>query len=194
MENVLLISCLKYFTRTPLNMQICFERSNTMLFLMYSDCMLDLKKTSYPEASLRGEWSWLIPHSPLNVPCINTISPPPYCFHPFVKMHAVKQDGRHSFFFPIQAAEYNIFEGLECRGGPALVMSQGRIVYEGGKLQAQQGTGRFLPRKPFPDYAYQRVKCRNQVKYRVLKWIAFIIHWLYLKHCKYGITSPFKMF
>ncbi|PWA32611.1 hypothetical protein CCH79_00012387 [Gambusia affinis] len=62
------------------------------------------------------------------------------------------------------AAEYNIFEGLECRGGPALVMSQGRIVYEGGKLQAQQGTGRFLPRKPFPDYAYQRVKCRNQVK------------------------------
>ncbi|XP_012720998.2 dihydropyrimidinase-related protein 1 isoform X1 [Fundulus heteroclitus] len=62
------------------------------------------------------------------------------------------------------AAEYNIFEGLECRGGPALVLSQGRIVYEGGKLQAQQGTGRFLPRKPFPDYAYQRVNCRNQVK------------------------------
>ncbi|MEQ2175817.1 hypothetical protein GOODEAATRI_021614, partial [Goodea atripinnis] len=61
------------------------------------------------------------------------------------------------------AAEYNIFEGEECRGGPALVLSQGRIVYEGGKLQAQQGTGRFLPRKPFPDYAYQRVKCRNQI-------------------------------
>ncbi|MED6258779.1 Dihydropyrimidinase- protein 1, partial [Ataeniobius toweri] len=62
------------------------------------------------------------------------------------------------------AVEYNIFEGEECRGGPALVLSQGRIVYEGGKLQVQQGTGRFLPRKPFPDYAYQRVKCRNQVK------------------------------
>ncbi|XP_075887061.1 dihydropyrimidinase-related protein 1 isoform X2 [Nelusetta ayraudi] len=61
------------------------------------------------------------------------------------------------------ACEYNIFEGLECRGSPALVMSQGRVVYEEGKLQAQQGTGRFIPRKQFPDYAYQRVKFRNQV-------------------------------
>ncbi|XP_038569465.1 dihydropyrimidinase-related protein 1 isoform X1 [Micropterus salmoides] len=62
------------------------------------------------------------------------------------------------------ASEYNIFEGLECRGGPALVLSQGQVVYEEGKLQVQQGTGRFIPRKHFPDYAYQRVKFRNQVK------------------------------
>lgn len=38
------------------------------------------------------------------------------------------------------------------------------MVYEEGKLQAQQGTGRFIPRKQFPDYAYQRVKFRNQVQ------------------------------
>uniref|UniRef100_A0A8D3D5Q3 Dihydropyrimidinase-related protein 1 n=1 Tax=Scophthalmus maximus TaxID=52904 RepID=A0A8D3D5Q3_SCOMX len=67
------------------------------------------------------------------------------------------------------ASEYNIFEGLECRGGPALVLSQGRVVYEEGKLQAQQGAGRFIPCKPFPDYAYQRVKFRNQVKQGVTR-------------------------
>uniref|UniRef100_A0AAX7UB57 Dihydropyrimidinase-related protein 1 n=1 Tax=Astatotilapia calliptera TaxID=8154 RepID=A0AAX7UB57_ASTCA len=61
------------------------------------------------------------------------------------------------------AAEYNIFEGLECRGGPVLVLIQGQVVYEEGKLHAQQGTGRFIPRKPFPDYAYQRVKRKQGV-------------------------------
>lgn len=63
-----------------------------------------------------------------------------------------------------QASEYNIFEGVECRGGPALVLSQGRVVYEEGQLQAQQGAGRFIPRKHFPDYAYQRIKIRDQVQ------------------------------
>lgn len=61
------------------------------------------------------------------------------------------------------ASEYNIFEGLECRGGPALVLCQGRVVCEDGNIQAQQGTGRFVPRKPFSDLAYQRIKFRNQV-------------------------------
>ncbi len=52
---------------------------------------------------------------------------------------------------------------MECRGGPGYVVSQGRIVFEEGKLQVQRGTGRFISRKPFPDIAYQRIKYRNKV-------------------------------
>lgn len=65
-------------------------------------------------------------------------------------------------------------------------MSQGRVVYEEGKLQAQQGTGRFIPRKQFPDYAYQRVKFRNQVrrmvdsKERLYNWNAWVANHLFI--------------
>ncbi|XP_045072108.1 dihydropyrimidinase-related protein 1 [Coregonus clupeaformis] len=63
------------------------------------------------------------------------------------------------------AVEYNIFEGMECRGGPVVVVTQGRVVYEEGVgLRVQQGSGRFIPRQAFPDHAYQRIRTRNKVK------------------------------
>lgn len=59
--------------------------------------------------------------------------------------------------------EYNIFEGQEIRGGPQVVLSRGQVVFENETLSAQSGSGCFIPRKPFSDYAYQRIRMRNKV-------------------------------
>ncbi|WP_368413839.1 dihydropyrimidinase [Falsiroseomonas sp.] len=47
------------------------------------------------------------------------------------------------------AIDYTPYEGLEVTGWPVTTIRRGEVVMQDGKVQAEPGTGRFLPRGPY---------------------------------------------
>ncbi|NGM19677.1 dihydropyrimidinase [Roseomonas stagni] len=47
------------------------------------------------------------------------------------------------------AIDYTPYEGLEVTGWPVTTIRRGEVVMRDGKVQAEPGTGRFLPRGPY---------------------------------------------
>src|SRR5262249_15718231 len=50
---------------------------------------------------------------------------------------------------PPQKVDFNIFEGIACTGVPSHTVSQGRVAYANGKLDVQEGAGRYINRPTF---------------------------------------------
>ena len=47
------------------------------------------------------------------------------------------------------AIDYTPYEGMEVTGWPVMTIRRGEVVMRDGKVQAEPGTGRFLPRGPY---------------------------------------------
>ena len=45
--------------------------------------------------------------------------------------------------------DYNVFEGFRVTGLPRYTLSRGSVVYEDGRVLANNGRGRFVKREPF---------------------------------------------
>ncbi|GAB6026134.1 hypothetical protein CHUAL_012332 [Chamberlinius hualienensis] len=61
-----------------------------------------------------------------------------------------------------QAVDFNIFEGMTCRGVPECVITNGHIVVEDGEVHVTQGLGRFVSMQPFAPFVYNKIQKRDQ--------------------------------
>ncbi|MDX1500646.1 MAG: dihydropyrimidinase [Woeseiaceae bacterium] len=51
-----------------------------------------------------------------------------------------------------QRIDYNIFEGMQVKGGASHTISQGKVVWADGELDVERGAGRYIDRPPFASY------------------------------------------
>jgi dihydropyrimidinase len=61
-----------------------------------------------------------------------------------------------------QNIDFNIYEGMEVTGLPAVTLSRGAVVWENGELKTVRGAGRNVKRAPFPSY-WDAIKRRNKL-------------------------------
>lgn len=68
-----------------------------------------------------------------------------------------------------QACDFNIFEGLQCKGLPVTTIFAGKVAFENGELKAVKGAGKFVPTLCHPEYVYQKLKKREQLREEIVK-------------------------
>ena len=62
-----------------------------------------------------------------------------------------------------QKVDFNIFEGMTVTGIPRYTLSQGKVCWADGKLDVQQGVGRYIDRPTFAA-AFESQKTRNALR------------------------------
>lgn len=61
------------------------------------------------------------------------------------------------------AIDFNIFEGMKVHGNAEITISNGKVVWEDGKLNVEAGAGRFIPISPNCEYVFGSVASREKV-------------------------------
>ena len=61
------------------------------------------------------------------------------------------------------AVDFNIFEGMTLYGVTDKTISAGRVVFEDGQLQTENGWGRIVKREPF-GYAFRDQAVTEQMR------------------------------
>ena len=62
-----------------------------------------------------------------------------------------------------QKIDFNIFEGMKVQGVASHTISQGKLVWADGKLNVEQGAGRYIPRPTFPA-VFEAIRRQNEIR------------------------------
>lgn len=63
----------------------------------------------------------------------------------------------------LQNIDFNIYEGMQVIGGPAVTLSRGKTLWQGDQLHAERGWGQYVDRPCFADY-FEAQRTRNQLQ------------------------------